>query len=170
MQTNMSDNPSSPQPNSPEPIVITIGHPFQSFYPAKLSLLSALATDPADYVARILLACILNVEGDEEDAEFLLWHGIVFQPVEPAIYYKLAGMLDSGGRTQEALELLEELFNRAEECPLESKPRLDRARALYASLQRSWMEENHETAGERLRPNASPSSSSPPVQSTSACS
>jgi hypothetical protein len=166
----MREDPSSPQPTSPKPIVITFCGRIHSCSAAKLALRSDLATDPADHVARILLACILDAEGDEEDARFLLWQGILIQPGEPAIYYKLAEMLDGCGRTQEALDLLEELFNRAECCPTEAKPRLDRARDLYARLQPFLAEENCEAAGERWRPSAPPSSSLPAVRSTSASS
>ena len=141
----MRDDPSNPQPNSPKPIVITFCGRIH-----KLALRSDLATDPADYADRILLACIRDAEGDKEDARFLLW-GILIQPGEPAIYYKLAEMLDGCGRTQEALDLLEELFNRAECCPTEAKPRLDRARDLYAHLQRFLAEEKALLVGEHGR-------------------
>ena len=144
----MNQNTSTPRKKSPN--LHTFILQDYRLATALRSLRAALAADAKDYVARVLLAALLHSIERGEEARGLLRQGIEIQPFEPAIYYNLARLLDGCGKTQQALNVLEELFKRADGCPPKSKSALDAARDLYARLQRFLAEEAYEAACEAV--------------------
>jgi tetratricopeptide (TPR) repeat protein len=106
----------------------------------------ALELKPDDAWALNSLAAVAREQGRSDEAAQLFDRAIAANPEFANPYYGKAMLLQRGGRTDDALKALDQLFGRAKSQDTRSQPVYENARKLFVELQVGLAEKQHSEA------------------------
>jgi len=120
-------------------------------YPAAERILrQVLAADPKNCPALNALGVLYKYTGRHSQALEALRLAMAIHPTDPNAYYNLASLLHQGGRSEESLPILEQLFAKAEPCSPSSVTIYSHAITLCERVHDALATKNHPATSEAV--------------------